>query len=171
MSIFTRCFALVDPLHLRRNDGCSHVHPVGQLIALRLGLLFHSQGQVLHPHLDFAGEQLAFCIKSEVVFVMCIPELARVGLLELPLVMESEFVGGANIGSTVRRVLFLSLIFNYNISQVLSISLWSSEYIKESHAGVMSTRFSGVTISKPVSPTICRTVEVLTRVKSHGDRA
>ena len=54
---------------------------------------------------------------------MCVPELGRVTLVELTLVVQCEFVGGANIGSEVTRVLFLSLVINYNISQVLNFSL------------------------------------------------
>ena len=123
MGILARCYALIDPLYLGCVDGSCHVDPVEHLIAHLMGLLFRGQGQVRHPHLDFAGELLACCFKPEVVFAMSISELDRVALLELPLEIESVFVGGANIASVVPRVLFLAVDFNKNISEVLDFSL------------------------------------------------
>ena len=122
MGILARCCSLIDPLNLGRVDRSKHVDPVEQLIAHLLGPLFHGQGQVLHSYLDFAGKLLTFCFNPEVVFAMYVSELVLVTLIELPLVIESEFVGGANIGSEVTWVLFLSLDFNYNISQVVDFS-------------------------------------------------
>ena len=55
--------------------------------------------------------------------MMCVSELGRVALVELPLAMEGELVGGANIWSEVARVLFLSLNYNDNITQIFDFSL------------------------------------------------
>ena len=52
-----------------------------------------------------------------------------------------------------------------------SISLWSSEYIYESHAVAVTMHFSGVTISTSVSPTGCKAKEVRAMVKSCSARA
>ena len=123
MGIFARCCPLIDPLHLGCVDGSSRVDPVGQIIAHLLGTLFHGQGQVLHSNLDFAGKLLACGLEPKVLFEMCVSELGRVALVELPLEMEGEFVGGANIWSDVPRVLFLSLNFNDNIAEILDFSL------------------------------------------------
>ena len=101
---------------------------------------------------------------------MFVSELGRVALVELPLVVESKFVGATNIANEVMRVLFVSLDFNYNISQVLDFSL-GLEYINESHAGTVTTCISGVTISRSVSPIGCRADEVRTTVKTPSVRA
>ena len=114
---------LINPMHLGSIDGSSHVDPVEQLIAHLFGSLFHGQGQVLHSHQDFAGELLACGFEPKVVLAIGISKLGLVALVELPLVMECEFVGGANIWSEVTRVLFLSLNFNDNIAQILDFSL------------------------------------------------
>ena len=50
-------------------------------------------------------------------------EFNRVALVELPLLAESEFVGGANIWSDVTWVLFLSLYFKDNIPNILDLFL------------------------------------------------
>ena len=123
MRIFARCCPLVDPLHLGGVDSSSHVDPVEQLIAHLLGPLFHGEGQLLHPDLDFASEVLACGLEPKVVFAMCISQLGRVALVEQPLVMECELIGGANIWCKVTWVLFLSLYFYSNIFQVLDFSL------------------------------------------------
>ena len=123
MGILSRCCPLIDPLHLGYVSGSGHVDPVEQLIAHLLGLLFHGQGQLLNPHLDFAGELLGCCFQPEIVFTMSIAELSCVAFVELLLVVESEFIGGVNIRSKVTRVLFLSLDFNNNLSQVYDFSL------------------------------------------------
>ena len=123
MGVLTGGCLLINPLHFGCIDSCGHVDPVVQLIAHLLSPLFYRQGQVLHSHLDFAGKLLACGFEPKVVFAMCVSELGRVTLVELPLEMKCEFVGGANIGSEVTRVLFLSLDFNYNIAQVLDFSL------------------------------------------------
>ena len=123
MGILTRCFPLIDPLHLGRVDGSCPVDLVVQRIAHLLGPLFHGQCQVLHPHLDFPGALLACGLETKVVFAMCVSVLGPVALVELPLVVEGEFVGGANIWSEVTRVQFLYLNFNDNIAQILAFSL------------------------------------------------
>ena len=43
--------------------------------------------------------------------------------------------------------------------------------MKECHAGAVTTRFSGVSISTSVPPTGCRADEVRTMVKSRRNRA
>ena len=71
-------------------------------------------------HLDFAGELLATSLELKVVFAERISELNQVAFVELPLVMEGMFVGGANIASEVTRVLFPSVDFKDDISQVFN---------------------------------------------------
>ena len=55
--------------------------------------------------------------------MMCISEFCLVAFVELLFAMEGQFIGGANIGSEVTRVVFLSLNFRDNISQVLNLFL------------------------------------------------
>ena len=123
MGVLAGSRPLLYPLHLGCVDGSSHVDPSEQLIAHSLGTLFHGQGQVLHSQLDFAGELLASCLQPKVVFSEGVTEFDCVALVELPLVAEGEFVGGANIWSDVSWVLFLSLYFKDNIPHVLNLFL------------------------------------------------
>ena len=122
MGIFARYCPLVDSLHLGYVVGSSHVDPVEQLIAHLLDPLFHGQGQVLHGHLDYTGELLACGLEPKVVFAMCISDLGRVALVELPLLMEGDNQGGTIIWSEVTRVLFLSFNFHDNIAQIHDFS-------------------------------------------------
>ena len=105
------------------------------LIAHLLGSLFHGQGRVLHSHLDFAGKLFTCGLEMKVDFAMCISKLGRVAFVEVPLVMEGQFICSSNIGNKLTRVLFLSLNFKDNISQVFNLFLKFRIYVSKATQG------------------------------------
>ena len=79
----------------------------------------------MHSQQDFASKLFACGLEPKVVFIMYISVFNHVTFVELPLVVEGQFIGSTNIRSKVTSlwVLFLSLNFKDNIPRVCDFSL------------------------------------------------